>query len=141
MLEVLVFSKRITQKSKREKDEQAAGQDKRCAVYHILREWPTVKAVSSPTFTEVQSLLWDRVGIMRCRESLTEAAETLAAWQKPLPVASDRHSYELSNLVLVSRLVTEAALLREESRGAHFRTDFPQSSTDWLHHLVFTNEE
>jgi L-aspartate oxidase len=141
MLEVLVFSKRITQKSNREADKQAAGQDRRKAVYHKLRQWPAVKTFSPPSSTDVQTLLWDRVGIMRCQESLTEAAETLAAWQKTLPASTERHSYELSNLVLVGRLVTEAALLREESRGAHFRTDFPQSSTDWLHHLVFTNEE
>ena len=76
---------------------------------------------------------------MRNRESLTEAAETLAAWQEVLPTPSDRTSYELKNLIIAGRLMTEAALLREESRGAHFRTDFPQSSPDWLCHLVFTD--
>ena len=69
---------------------------------------------------------------------ITEAAETLAAWQELLPASTDRHSYELSNMVLVGRLVTEAALLREESRGAHFHSDFPHSSPEWQRHIIFS---
>jgi len=38
---------------------------------------------------------------------------------------------------LNARLMTEAALLRQESRGAHFRTDFSQPSSDWQKHIVF----
>ena len=49
--------------------------------------------------------------------------------------------YELANLVLTGRLVTEAALLREESRGAHFRSDFPQSSPQWQRHIIFTKKK
>ncbi|UCB43841.1 MAG: FAD-binding protein, partial [Dehalococcoidales bacterium] len=139
MLEVLVFSKRITEKASHGADAQAVGQDKRRVVQHKLDQWPAGKVTSPPAPVDVQTLLWDRVGIMRCKESLTAAAETLAAWQKVLPPPGDRPSYELRNLVLAGRLMTEAALLREESRGAHFRTDFPQASADWLHHLVFTN--
>ncbi len=40
---------------------------------------------------------------------------------------------EVNNLVLVARLVTLAALRRTESRGAHFRHDYPQSSPAWQH--------
>ena len=78
------------------------------------------------------------MSINRNKESLTEAADTLAAWQQSLPIPTDRPSYELNNLVLTGRLVTEAALLREESRGAHFRSDFPQSSPQWRRHIIFT---
>jgi len=35
-------------------------------------------------------------------------------------------------------LISEAALIREESRGAHFRSDFPQKKPEWQHHVVFT---
>jgi L-aspartate oxidase len=81
--------------------------------------------------------MWEKVGIIRSGETLEEAACTLAAWEKNLRKASDRSSYELNNLVLTARLMTEAALIREESRGAHFRTDYPQPSPDWLKHIVF----
>jgi len=62
--------------------------------------------------------------------------ETLANWQRCLPESTDRPSYELSNLVLTGRLMAESALIREESRGAHFRSDFPQSSAEWQKHIV-----
>jgi succinate dehydrogenase / fumarate reductase flavoprotein subunit len=54
------------------------------------------------------------------------ATEILSSWQSCLPETTDRPTYELNNLVLTGRLVAEAALIREESRGAHFREDYPQ---------------
>lgn len=92
----------------------------------------------SLNLSALQQLLWDKVGIIRDKQNLTKAADILAAWQKSLVPPTDRPSYELNNLVLTGRLVTEAALLREESRGAHFRSEFPQSSSQWQHHIIFT---
>ena len=81
--------------------------------------------------------MWDDVGIIRSGESLTRARETLAAWDRDVVQPSDRPSHELANLLLAGRLVTEAALMREESRGAHYRTDFPEASEAWRRHLIF----
>jgi L-aspartate oxidase len=81
--------------------------------------------------------MWDRVGIVRDGEGLTAAANTLAAWERQLPPPTDRPSSDLRNAVLTARLIAEAALAREESRGAHFRSDFPEPSPAWLKHLVF----
>ena len=50
---------------------------------------------------------------------------------------TERAAIEFQDLVLCSRLVTEAALRREESRGAHYRRDFPQAREEWRRHLVF----
>ena len=50
---------------------------------------------------------------------------------------SDRPSHELANLLLTARIVTEAALLRQESRGAHYRTDFPEALDSWQHSIIF----
>ena len=88
----------------------------------------------------LQSLMWDKVGIIRSGKSLKEAAGVLATWESRLSEPIDRPSYELNNLVLCARLMTEAALLREESRGAHFRTDFPQTSPEWQQHIVFRKD-
>jgi L-aspartate oxidase len=81
--------------------------------------------------------MWQKVGIIRDKVGLTQAVDVLAAWYHCLPEPTDRPSYELNNLVLTSRLVAEAALLREESRGAHFRSDFSQHSEDWEKHITF----
>ena len=105
---------------------------------YSLSQRQVAEAVPPPSLSALQQLHWDKVGIIRHGKSLTEAADILASWQGSLLQPTDRPSYELHNLVLTGRLVTEAALLREESRGAHFRSDFPQRSPEWKRHIVFT---
>jgi L-aspartate oxidase len=85
----------------------------------------------------LQALLWDKVGIVRNLEGLYHAAVTLASWQNALPTPTDRLSYELNTMVINARLMTEAALMREESRGAHYRSDFPHASDSWKKHIIF----
>ncbi len=138
MLEVVVFSKRIMEKTKMGAGTKAPATSKGTEVHHSLSQRGASKAVPAPSLSALQQLLWDKVGIIRNKKSLTEAADALAAWQKSLPRPTDRPSYELNNLTLTGQLVAEAALLREESRGAHFRSDFPHSSPQWQHHIVFT---
>ncbi len=134
MLEVLVFSKRIMEKTRK-----AATSSKGVEVHHLLSQRQSPKVMPAPSLSALQQLHWDEVGIIRNKEGLTKSANILAAWQRSLPQPTDRPSYELNNLVLTGRLVTEAALLREESRGAHFRSDFPQSLPRWQRRIVFTN--
>lgn len=138
MLEVVVFSKKIIEKTKKRAKKPTTSHSKE--VYRLLSQRQVPETMSAPSLSALQQLHWDKVGIIRNKESLTEADDTLAAWQKSLPQPTDRPSYELNNLVLTGRLVTEAALLREESRGAHFRSDFPQSLPQWQCHIVFTSK-
>jgi L-aspartate oxidase len=81
--------------------------------------------------------MWDKAGIVRTGRGLDLARMALSAWQHSLPPAVDRAGYERHNLVLTGRLVVEAALMRQESRGAHYRSDFPEPSTGGLRHFVF----
>ena len=85
----------------------------------------------------LQGLMWDKVGIVRDGAGLAAAARQLSAWRAALPVPSDRPSHELANMILAARLVAEAALIREESRGAHYRTDFPSPREEWRRHITF----
>ncbi|HEY81972.1 MAG TPA: L-aspartate oxidase [Dehalococcoidia bacterium] len=140
MLEVVVFSKRIMQRTAKEAKGRAPKDTSGANLHCVLRQRETPRSAPAPSFSALQKLLWDKVGVIRDREGLTQAAEILAAWQKSLPPPTDRPSYELHNLVLAGRLMTEAALLREESRGAHFRSDFPQSSPQWQRHIIFTRD-
>ena len=104
---------------------------------YCLPEREGSSKVPSLNLPNLQSLMWDKVGIIRSGKSLEEAADILATYQGLLARPSDRPAYEVTNLVLCARLVTEAALLREESRGAHFRTDYPRALPKWQRHIVF----
>ena len=136
LLEVVVFSKRIIQRSRQVKQAARTSATAKSDCY-FLTERKAPKNIPPLNLVTLQSLLWDKVGIIRTGEGLEEAVSILAAWQGVLPKPIDRPSYELNNLVLNARLMTEAALLREESRGAHFRTDFPQPSPTWEKHITF----
>ncbi len=137
LLEAIVFSKRIVERTKRKTRTKAPGVVKGEEVHYSLCQRPAPEAVPAPSLTALQKLHWDKVGIIRDKEGLTQAAGILAAWQHLLPQPTDQPSCELSNLVLTGRLLTEAALIREESRGAHFRSDFPESSPKWQCHIAW----
>ncbi len=83
-------------------------------------------------------LMWDKVGISREAAPLGEALSALEGIDADLDactLADHQRAYNLSwhdwmnlkSLVQVSRVITEAALAREDSRGAHFRADFPEA--------------
>ena len=90
-----------------------------------------------PSLEGLQALNWSNVGIIRSKERLTEAAGAFAAWEAAALPGGDRSERELANMVSLGRLMAESALVREESRGAHFRTDFPETSEAWQRHTVF----
>ena len=138
MLEVLVFSKRIVGKTMEGAVGKAPATRQNKEAHCSLSQRQAAKPVPAPSLSALQKLLWDKVGIIRGQEGLAETVDTLAAWHECLLQPTDRPSYELSNLVLTGRLVAEAALMREESRGAHFRDDFPRSLSQWQRHIVFT---
>ncbi len=94
-------------------------------------------AEAALSLANLQSLMWDKVGIVRSGEGLAEAALTLSMWERLAAEPSDRPSHELRNLLSAARLATEAALIRQESRGAHFRSDFPNPDEAWRRHLIF----
>jgi L-aspartate oxidase len=136
LLEVVVFSKRILERTLEIAKATPTSVIAKTDCYH-LEERKKLKTASKLNLSNLQSLLWDKVGIVRSGDGLSKAVDILATWQALLSQSTDRPSYELNNMVLNARLMTEAALLRQESRGAHFRTDFPKSSPDWQKHIVF----
>ena len=138
LLEVLVFGKRIIEKTGSMDDTiQVVDSHITCVRHQLLQRKP-VRDIPAPSLLQLQKLLWDKAGIIRNREGLTEAASALSVWQESLPSPRDRQTYELANLILNGSLMVEAALIREESRGAHFRSDFPCSSAEWRKHIVLT---
>ncbi|MFC2052535.1 L-aspartate oxidase [Chloroflexota bacterium] len=138
LLEAVVFSKRIIKKTGESSKIETPTTNRDTEAHHSLSQRQVPRDAPAPSLSALQTLHWEKVGIIRSKEGLTQTADSLAAWQKTLPKPTDRPSHELSNLILTGRLVTESALLRKESRGAHFRSDFPRSSSQWQHHIIFT---
>ena len=97
-----------------------------------------LRCFSTPGESEVQDLLWREVGLFRDHDGLARAIETLDEW---IPsnegVAGDVITSRLTSLLTVGRLIARAALRREESRGGHFRSDFPhRNDIDWARHVT-----
>jgi L-aspartate oxidase len=66
-------------------------------------------------------------------------AASLAGVDLPMPEAADRVDVcEVRNLATVGRALVAAAQVREESRGCHTRTDFPETSAAFARHLVIS---
>ncbi|MFA4906478.1 MAG: L-aspartate oxidase, partial [Candidatus Margulisiibacteriota bacterium] len=71
---------------------------------------------------------------VRSKESLEDALNKLEL----LEADGSVEELELKNMLLVAKLITRAALDRTESRGAHFRTDYPKTDDkNWKRHLVY----
>lgn len=87
----------------------------------------------------LQRLMWEAAGIERDAAGLSAALATLRSWPAPLPgLPANRESVERRALGLLAELVLEAALRRTESRGAHYRRDFPETDDlRWRRHQVF----
>jgi L-aspartate oxidase len=86
----------------------------------------------------LRSLMVRRMGIVRDRAGLQEAEQQVAFWCRYV-LAHEFDSaagWELQNLLTIARLMIWSALAREESRGVHYRSDFPRRDDKrWQHHL------
>lgn len=90
----------------------------------------------------LKTLMWRRVGVRRQADRLRGAAETIEHWCKyVLPHEfADAEGWELQNMLTLGRIMIDAALTRQETRGVHQRTDFPKSNADWQRHLSYCRE-
>jgi len=87
----------------------------------------------------IKSAMWKGVGIVRTADSLRQAQSRLEMLEKQLTgTPGSMGELELFNMLEVAKLITRAALDREESRGAHYRKDFPGTDDkNWKRHLIY----
>jgi len=78
-----------------------------------------------PAFAKIRDLMWRQVGIMRNGKELATAIEQLTAVEAPSSEKARRSEHEVHNLRRLALLMARSALAREESRGSHYRADFP----------------
>jgi L-aspartate oxidase len=90
-------------------------------------------AITEP---ELRSLTWRNCGVVRNGNDLTAACVTLRSVTFASRSAPVRADFELRNMHQVAYLIAAAALVRQESRGAHFRNDFPQKCSAFQKHSI-----
>ncbi|TVS18070.1 MAG: L-aspartate oxidase [Planctomycetaceae bacterium] len=88
----------------------------------------------------LKSVMWRFVGVRRTEQELLESLRSVEQWQKYVLYRQfdEADGWELQNMLTIARVIVRAALRRQESRGVHYRTDFPQSeNANWLQRLTF----
>ncbi len=79
---------------------------------------------------KIQDVMWREVGIMRNGKELAETIKQLEAMEIPKSEKPGRSGHELRNLHTLAMVMANAALAREESRGSHYRLDFPYQNDE-----------
>ena len=100
---------------------------------------------------KIKKLMWEKVAIVREEKTLNEALRELQEMQKDLDNidVSDKSQYntellnaiEVINMVEICILIVKSAILRRESRGAHFRSDFPETNDAWKRSIIINKNK
>lgn len=99
----------------------------------------------------IKKLMWEKVSIIRNEKNLNEALKELMEMEKSLNdlKVEDKKQYntdlqtalEVINMVQIATLVVKSAILRRESRGAHFREDYPETKDEWKKSIVLNKNK
>ena len=90
---------------------------------------------------QIQDAMWKNAGIVRMRVGMQEAVKMLEGLSPRVAHPRTRRAHEAANLHLAALLVARSALAREESRGAHYRVDYPgHDDKKFLKHSVVKSE-
>jgi len=141
--EALVFGARAGKEASR------AALDQDDTFSALMIENPRSEAVSdtlnlSDIRNSLKSLMWRSAGVRRDDGGLQEAVENIHRWSRYVLARqfSDPSGWELQNMLSVARLMVEAAQCRRETRGAHVRTDFPETDDEqFCRHIAFRRGE
>lgn len=92
----------------------------------------------------LQHIMWEAVGIVRdglqIRKALKEIRKKRVFLEKSKP-GSLVEWYQMKNMLIAAQLIAEAALMRQESRGAHYRLDYPETDPQWKGHIVVERDQ
>ena len=87
----------------------------------------------------LRKTMWDYVGIVRNEEGLQREKniiEELSLEVKSLKPSKLRDWVECQNMIETSKMIIESAFMRRESRGAHFRTDYPEEDESFVGNII-----
>jgi L-aspartate oxidase len=97
-----------------------------------------LQALDAEATATIQELAWGLIGIVRRGPGLREAVTRLSDLTRRIRPAASATLAELeaANMCQVAWMAATSALAREESRGAHYRSDFPQTREEWRKHIL-----
>jgi len=97
---------------------------------------------------DLRKAMWDNVGIIRNEENLKLMLTKLTQFEKRIHELNENGEkanaqfLELKNMLTVSKLITQAASMRKESRGTHYREDYPRTDNkNWLKHICLEGKD
>lgn len=104
----------------------------------VIRAKGTPPAALFPAISErdLRAIAWNSCGVLRSGPELGAGLKRLESRFLAPQTAPGRSSFELRNMHQVAMLISQAALAREESRGGHYRTDFPAKSRAFEKHSI-----
>jgi len=91
----------------------------------------------------IKSLMWKNVGIERNGKNLTYALEKFEDWEEYAFLKEFKavSGFESQNMLILAGLMSQSALIRKESRGAHYRTDYKKrDDKNWKKHIVISKK-
>ena len=87
---------------------------------------------------DIRAVAWNSCGILRSGPELSAALTMLRSRERITMPDAGRSDFEQRNIHLIALLISFAAHAREESRGAHYRIDFPNKLPEWAKHSIVT---
>ena len=148
LLDGLVFGARIVKKITANLPEQRPAWDSVLEPQERLeggareKNTPAGLPGSCDLRSRIQDLMWEKVGILRDETGLGEARKQLKDWESTVLPACSVEELETVNILLVGTAIAKAALNRQESRGGHFRSDYPRAIDElWQKHSLQNKEE
>jgi L-aspartate oxidase len=90
---------------------------------------------------QIREIMWEKVGLIRIESELVHAIEWFDNFAYILKHrAGDPSATEMMNLYILGKIIARAAFLRRESRGGHYRQDYPERDDGhWQRHIVLQN--
>jgi len=143
LLEGLVFGQ-ITGKNASQTGSKGMALVKPVPIQYSIPQSERTRLDTGDIRNSLRALMWRNVGITRKSKPLTEAMEITRFWQRYVmdKEFDDQQGWECQNMLTVSLLITYCALHRKESRGVHYRVDFPnQNDEKYNKHILICSKD
>jgi L-aspartate oxidase len=142
LLEGLVFGK-IAGQEVSKKEKATAAHLKHPLIKYQIPHSDRTRLDAGDVRNSLRALMWRNVGITRSAQPLTEVQEIIKFWQRYVmdKVFDSPEGWECQNMLTVSLLMAQSAEKRQESRGVHYRRDFPKSDdTNFKKHIEISKK-